>query len=70
MRKPYRPDFLESSPGHKSIEDTEIVDDIAKIGVRMSSENVINIGRLMHCPYDDQGKSLARKIKTPNDIGT
>nr|AMS38355.1 hypothetical protein [Bactrocera tryoni] len=51
-------------PGHKGIEGNEIVDEIAKNGVRLTSENVINIGKPMHCLYDDLDRSMVKKIKT------
>lgn len=32
------------------------------VNVRLSPENVIDIGKPMHCLYDDSDKSIARKI--------
>lgn len=37
------------------IESNEIVDEIAKSGIRLSTENVTNISKPMNCLYDDLG---------------
>ena len=39
------------------------MDEIAKSGVRLSSDNVTDIDKPMHCLYDDLNKSMARKVK-------
>lgn len=40
----------------------EIVDEITKIGVRLSSNNVTYIGKSMYCIYYDVNKGMARKV--------
>lgn len=40
-------------PGHKCIEENEIVDETDKSNVRLSPENVTNIGKAMHFLFED-----------------
>ena len=49
-------------PGFKGIHGNEIVDEIAKSGVRLSSDNVTDIGKSMHFLYDYLDKSMSKKI--------
>ena len=51
-------------PHHKGIDGNDIVDEIANSGVRLSFENMTDIGKPMYCLYDDLDGSIARKIKT------
>lgn len=49
---------------HKGTEGNKIVCELAKSGVRLSSGNVTDIGKSMHCRYDDLGRITTRKVKT------
>lgn len=51
-------------PGHESIDDIEIRNEIAKSGIWLSFENAIKIDQAIHSLYDDLDRSMARTVKT------